>query len=167
MRWTDPLVLSLALVSGTLGPTPTNAARPTCTVVHTPGADDSPSIRSAIANCNSNATILFLAGVDYNRARCVSCRASDCNRAIEGRDHPKLRPGVVGRGAADVRAAAIRVEGEQRKYQRHHHQQAHWKSFNIAGNGNRINNIVTLNPRARRSRSIPRDSTWAATATAS
>ncbi|KAF7316077.1 Glycoside hydrolase family 28 protein [Mycena indigotica] len=42
--------------------------RPTCTVVHTdiPGADDSPSIREAIANCSTNATILFESGAEYN-----------------------------------------------------------------------------------------------------
>ncbi|KAJ7697641.1 pectin lyase fold/virulence factor [Mycena rosella] len=42
------------------------APRPTCTVSHTAGADDSPSIRAAIANCTNNATILFLPGIDYN-----------------------------------------------------------------------------------------------------
>ncbi|KAJ7837295.1 pectin lyase fold/virulence factor [Mycena leptocephala] len=43
--------------------TPTAAApRPTCTVTHTPGADDSPSIRAAVANCTNNATILFMQG---------------------------------------------------------------------------------------------------------
>ncbi|KAJ6487628.1 pectin lyase-like protein [Mycena sanguinolenta] len=47
--------------------TPTQAApRPTCTVAHTPGADDSPSITAAIASCTNNATILFQEGVEYN-----------------------------------------------------------------------------------------------------
>ncbi|KAJ6478813.1 pectin lyase fold/virulence factor [Mycena vitilis] len=40
--------------------------RPTCIVTHTPGADDSPSIRAAVANCTDNATILFTQGVEYN-----------------------------------------------------------------------------------------------------
>ncbi|KAF7360116.1 Glycoside hydrolase family 28 protein [Mycena venus] len=44
----------------------TAAPRPTCTVTHTPGVDDSPSIRTAIANCTNNATILFMQGVEYN-----------------------------------------------------------------------------------------------------
>ncbi|KAJ6557844.1 pectin lyase fold/virulence factor [Mycena capillaripes] len=46
--------------------TSTTAPRPTCTVTHIPGADDSPSIRDAIANCTNNATILFDQGVEYN-----------------------------------------------------------------------------------------------------
>lgn len=40
--------------------------RPTCTVVHTPNADDTASINAAIQNCSSNATILFQSGVEYN-----------------------------------------------------------------------------------------------------
>ncbi|KAJ6609046.1 pectin lyase fold/virulence factor [Mycena sp. CBHHK59/15] len=55
----------LATVSSS--PTKTTAApRPTCTVTHTPGADDSPSIMAAIGNCTNNATILFQKGVEYN-----------------------------------------------------------------------------------------------------
>ncbi|KAJ7193012.1 pectin lyase fold/virulence factor [Mycena pura] len=53
-------------VSGA-GPTrTTTTARPTCTVAHAAGTDDSPSIRAAVANCTNNATILFEAGVEYN-----------------------------------------------------------------------------------------------------
>ncbi|KAJ7060913.1 pectin lyase fold/virulence factor [Mycena amicta] len=61
------LFSALSAVTSTATST-TKPARPTCTVVHStvPGADDSPSIREAVANCSTNATILFMAGVDYN-----------------------------------------------------------------------------------------------------
>ncbi|KAJ7109653.1 hypothetical protein C8R43DRAFT_1139608 [Mycena crocata] len=54
-----------ALIAGAATST-SSAPWPTCTVAHTAGADDSPSIRAAIANCTNNATILFLPGVEYN-----------------------------------------------------------------------------------------------------
>jgi hypothetical protein len=67
------LLFSLAVygtplfVSASPSATTTAPARPTCTVIHTPGADDSPSIRTAVSNCTNNATILFQKGVEYNR----------------------------------------------------------------------------------------------------
>ncbi|KAJ7269534.1 pectin lyase fold/virulence factor [Mycena rebaudengoi] len=66
------LLFSLAVygtplfVSASPSATTTAPARPTCTVIHTPGADDSPSIRTAVSNCTNNATILFQKGVEYN-----------------------------------------------------------------------------------------------------
>ncbi|KAK7044916.1 glycoside hydrolase family 28 protein [Favolaschia claudopus] len=60
------LTLCMSLVNGVNATTTTTSPRPTCTVIHTPGADDSPSIREAVANCNSNATILFSEGTEYN-----------------------------------------------------------------------------------------------------
>ncbi|KAF7326071.1 Glycoside hydrolase family 28 protein [Mycena kentingensis (nom. inval.)] len=68
----SPLWTLLAALPNVLShpPTPTNhvtsAARPTCTVSHTAGADDSPAIRAAVAKCAANATILFEAGIEYN-----------------------------------------------------------------------------------------------------
>ena len=48
-------------------PTSTSSsARPTCTVAHVVGVDDVTGIKSAISTCNSNSTIMFSAGVNYN-----------------------------------------------------------------------------------------------------
>ncbi|KII93186.1 glycoside hydrolase family 28 protein [Plicaturopsis crispa FD-325 SS-3] len=61
-----PLLLLQLVAAHDAPPTPTTATRPTCTVLHTNNADDSPSIVSAIGNCTSNATILFEKNVEYN-----------------------------------------------------------------------------------------------------
>ncbi|CAK5263543.1 unnamed protein product [Mycena citricolor] len=60
------LISASACTARASAATTASAPRPTCTVAHTPGADDSLSITAAITACNSNATILFSAGVQYN-----------------------------------------------------------------------------------------------------
>ncbi|KAJ7185899.1 pectin lyase fold/virulence factor [Mycena filopes] len=67
MRLSLSLVCAITAAAATATVTRTTAApRPTCTVAHTPGGDDSPSIVAAIAACTNNATILFQSGVEYN-----------------------------------------------------------------------------------------------------
>jgi hypothetical protein len=63
------LVLVLASLSQNLQVLAANIERNTCTVLHTPGSDDSPNIAAAVANCTSNSTIIFQQGVDYNMYR--------------------------------------------------------------------------------------------------
>jgi hypothetical protein len=70
MRLDLTIYIGCALIPiyGSLAATSTTAApRPTCTITHTPGVDDSPNIRTAVANCANSATILFTQGVEYNR----------------------------------------------------------------------------------------------------
>ncbi|KAJ7634464.1 pectin lyase fold/virulence factor [Roridomyces roridus] len=60
------LIFCLASVASAATGTATAPPRPTCTVVHSPDADDSPSIVAAVQSCTDNATILFQSGVEYN-----------------------------------------------------------------------------------------------------
>ncbi|KAJ7449045.1 pectin lyase-like protein [Mycena galericulata] len=169
----------------------TAVPRPTCTVKHTPGADDSPSITAAVANCTNNATILFEAGVEYNSFTPVQfalgsnvtvqilgninlpANITQVQQGVVGKNYrsgwfvvTSTGPGVAFEGPATASArlngGIIRSYGQvwwDAVQQTSRPLLFEWrasngsisdliiskpigKSFNIAGNGNKIQNIV-------------------------